>query len=78
MPFSGTSDVSLDPSNLMISFDVGGDGTFSVTVSAVDDDDFEGDHSFVLSLPTNSDFINPGDDDIATTTITITDSDGEN
>ncbi len=78
MPFSGTSDVSLDPSNLMISFDVGGDGTFSVTVSAIDDDDFEGDHSFVLFLPTDSDFINPGDDDIATTTITITDSDGEN
>ncbi len=38
---------------------------------------FEGFHSFVLSLPTDSDYINPLASDTASTTVTISDFDGE-
>ena len=51
--------------------------TFSFTIDANNDDDFEGFHSFVISLPTDSDFIVPLNSDTANTTVTISDFDGE-
>ncbi len=51
--------------------------TFSLDVDANNDDDFEGFHSFVISLPTDSDYINPLVSDTASTTVTISDFDGE-
>ncbi len=50
---------------------------FSLTIDANNDNDFEGLHSFVISLPTDSGFIVPLDSDTASTTITISDFDGE-
>ncbi len=51
--------------------------TFSLTIDADNDDHFEGLHSFVISLPTDSDYIVPLDNDTANTTVTISDFDGE-
>ncbi len=77
--YTGISeDVSFTPTDLVINFALDGIVTFSLTVSATDDDGFEGLHSFELSLPTDSDFISPQPNDIASTTITITDLDGKN
>ncbi len=50
---------------------------FSLTIDANNDNDFEGFHSFVISLPTDSGYIVPLDSDTASTTITISDFDGE-
>ncbi len=51
--------------------------TFSLTIDANNNDDFEGFHSFVISLPTDSDYIVPLNSDTANTTVTISDFDGE-
>ena len=51
--------------------------TFSLTIDTNDDADFEGFHSFVISLPTDSNYIVPLGRDTANTTVTISDFDGE-
>ena len=62
---------------MTINFVASGATTFSVTIDANNDNDFEGLHSFVISLPTDSGYIVPLDSDTASTTITISDFDGE-
>ncbi len=62
---------------MTINFVASGATTFSVTIDANNDNDFEGLHLFVISLPTDSDYIVPLDSDTASTTITISDFEGE-
>ncbi len=77
MMVSTGSDVTFNTSDLIINFNAFENTTFSLTIDANNDDDFEGFHSFVISLPTDSDYINPLASDTASTTITISDFDGK-
>ena len=71
------NDVIFTPADMTINFVASGATTFSVTIDANNDNDFEGLHSFVISLPTDSGYIVPLDSDTASTTVTISDFDGE-
>ncbi len=77
MVSADTSDVTFHPSDLIINFVAFENTTFSLTINADNDDDFEGFHSFMISLPTDSDYINPLASDTASTIVTISDFDGE-
>ncbi len=77
MVSTDASDVTFNPANLIINFVAIEITTFSLTIDAIDDNDFEGFHSFVISLPTDSDYINPQFSDTASTTVTISDFDGK-
>ncbi len=77
MVSTDASDVTFNPANLIINFVAFENLMFSLTIDANDDNDFEGFHSFVISLPTDSDYINPLVSDTASTTVTISDFDGE-
>ncbi len=71
------NDVTFNPADMIINFVAFENTTFSLTIDANDDNDFEGFYSFVISLPTDSDYINPLASDTASTTVTISDFEGE-
>ncbi len=75
--YTDVNDVTFNPADMIINFVAFENTTFSLTIDADNDDDFEGLHSFVISLPTDSDYINPLASDTASTTVTISDFDGE-
>ncbi len=77
MVSTDASDVTFNPANLIINFVAFENTTFSLTIDANNDDDFEGFHLFVISLLTDSDYIAPLASNTASTTVTISDFDGE-
>ncbi|XP_064407236.1 sushi, von Willebrand factor type A, EGF and pentraxin domain-containing protein 1-like isoform X2 [Halichondria panicea] len=74
-PLTDTNDVTFNPADMIINFVAFESTTFSLTVDADNNDDFEGFHSFMVSLPTDSFYINLLDSDTVSTTVTISDFD---
>ncbi len=72
-----SSEITVIPDDLTVDFIAGENTDFTITIMINDNEIFEGFHSFVLSLPTSSDYIIPREDDIGATTIVITDVNGE-
>ncbi len=75
--YTDVNDVTFNPADMIINYVAFENTTYSLTIDANDDNDFEWLHSFVISLPTDSDYINPLASDTASTTVTISDFDGE-
>ncbi len=72
-----SSELMVVPSDLTVNF-LAEEGTNFTIILTVDNNNlFEGFHSFVLALPTDSDYIIPREDDFGTTTIIITDINGK-
>ncbi|XP_064390869.1 uncharacterized protein LOC135338715 isoform X3 [Halichondria panicea] len=72
---TNASEIMIFPDDLTINFLAGEDTNFTISLTVEDNNRFEGFHSFVISLPTDSDYIVPREDDNGNTTITISDFD---
>jgi len=74
--YADGTDVLIDENDLILEFIPGGYTNFSLTLTALDDDDFEGIHSFVIMSSSNS--TNNSISGLnALTTVFITDFDGK-